>query len=340
MGNKDLFNMAVATIFARECMEAMIIIGEFRTAILRSENKCDETTQKKLLRAVTTSALAAAFVAILVVTIVAIPLAVLSKGINGHIGSTIEGVSKMVATICVTQLSLKMPKWLGFYKSTKGGKVQTGLDLNLTTIRFNVAWNIWRETAECGMFLLPSFLTGHHLGSIPLSAVIGIFVGCLAGFGIYMANQKMKNKFYLCILSTLVAVFLATGLLVGGAHEFEEVSEESRVVWEVRHKFWYDNRLPMVIIKPFGYTSERTLAEICLFWGWLAVCGALHYFKIRQTKKIDADLASGKLVYDETAKGADIEKSESQVLSSADDENDAIEKALDDDDIDEERASP
>ncbi|GKY95762.1 hypothetical protein MPSEU_000537000 [Mayamaea pseudoterrestris] len=333
---KDLFSMAIATIFARECMEAMIIIGEFRTGIILSENKHDEATKKQLLRAVTTSALAAAFVAIVVVAIVAIPLAVLSTEINDAIIELIEGVSKIVAAFCVVQLSMKMPKWLGFYKSKKAGKVQSGLDLTPATIRFNVAWNIWRETAECGIFLLPAFLTGQNLKQIPISAIIGIVVGCAAGFGIYMANRTMKNKLYLCIFTTLVVIFLSVGLIVGGCHEFEEVLGETPDVWQVKNAFWDDGRLPMVLLKPFGYSSPRTVLQICIFWLWLLLCAALHYFKYWQTAKINAGLASGELEHEnvDDAKVLDEETNDDDVEKALDEGNDGQEKAVSDDDED------
>jgi high-affinity iron transporter len=212
----------------------------------------------------------------------------------------------------------------------------------MNTIRFNVAWNIWRETAECGAFLLPSFLTRQHLGSIPLSAVVGIFVGCLAGFGIYTANRRMTNKFYLCIFTTLVVTFLASGLLVGCDHEFEEQFGESKIAWQVQNHFWDDSRLPMVLIQPFGYSSIRTVAQICLFWGWLLFCAALHFCKYCQTKRIEADILSGKLAYDDDStfnpKTLDSQKTASQNLSIADDEDSADDKVVDDEEVDVELA--
>ena len=273
----------------------MLYVAEFRTAIQRSDIPEGGPTKDQLLRNVTLSASFAAALAVLVVVVVAIPLAVLSNEFDKKTAEIIEGISKVVAAICIIQLSTKMPKWLGFYKNKKAGKVEPDMDITVASIRFNVAWNIWREIAECGVFLLPSFLDGDHLESIPISAIIGIVVGLGVGFFIYWANLTFKNKLYLAIFTTLLLVFLATGLFVGGCHEFEEVWGETRKVWTIENDGWSHKELPMAIFKPFGYSSSRTVLQITCFWGWLAVSAALHGYKYQQTIKINREIAEGKL---------------------------------------------
>ena len=200
-------------------------------------------------------------------------------------------MSKVVAALCILQLSLKIPKWLGFYKNKKKGKVVEDFDCTMKSIRFNVAWNVWREVAECGVFLLPSFLQGENISAIPLSAVVGIAVGLIVGFFIFWANRNLKNKLYLAIFVTLLLVFLSTGLFVGGCHEFEEVWGETRKVWSVNNDFWSHKQLPMAILKPFGYSSSRTVLQITTFWCWLFLSALLHGWKMWQTKKINRELA-------------------------------------------------
>lgn len=268
---------------------------EFRTAIKRTKIPEDGPTESELLSAVTWSAAFAAFLAVLVVVIVAIPLAVLSNEFDNETAMIIEGISKVVAAVCILQLSTKMPKWLGFYKTMKAGKVAPDMDITIRSIRFNVAWNIWREIAECGVFLLPSFLNGDGLSAIPLSAFIGTVVGLAVGFFIYWANLTFKNKSFLCIFATLLLVFLATGLFVGGCHEFEEVWGETRKVWAIKNDGWSHKELPMAIFKPFGYSSSRTVLQICCFWLWLALSAVVHGFKYYQTVKINREIAEGNL---------------------------------------------
>ena len=280
----SIFDFAVTTIFAREVLEGSIIIGEYRTLILRSEVWSQDSDKKEALRAVTLSAAVASLLAVLVIAIVAIPLAILSKGFDTRVSNIIEGVSKIVAAICLLQLSLKFPKFLGLYPSKKTLEATT---LTLSSIRFNVSWNIWREVAECGVFLLPFFLTGSGvLKAIPLSAVVGISVGLLCGLGIYFANKKLTNKVWLAIVTTLLLLFLSAGLVSGGCHNIEKATSSTAQVWSLNGDFWSVDRLPMTILKPFGYSNTRTVLQIVCFWVWLALGVLLHYRKYRLSKTL------------------------------------------------------
>lgn len=257
------------------------------------------------------------------VVIIAIPLAVLSKDFDKRTAEIIEGVSKVVAAIAIVMLSLKIPKWLGFYKNKKKGKVQEGFDLSIKSVRFNVAWNIWREIAECGVFLLPSFLKGDNLKAIPLSAFVGIVVGLAVGFLIYWANKAIKRKMPLAIFITLLLVFLSTGLFVGGCHEFEEVWGETHKVWKIANPNMSHKQLPMVLVKPFGYSSSRTVLQIACFWSWLALSACLHGFMMWRTKKINRELAqqqadaSGDIVDAEKQCAPDHQETEEMSTNSA-----------------------
>lgn len=138
---------------------------------------------------------------------------------------------------------------------------------------------------------MPALLQGDDIGAIPLSGVAGTVIGLAAGFGVYYANRTLENKLFLCIFTTLLIVFLSVGLFVGGCHEFEEVWGETKNVWRINGRFWDHHDLPMAILKPFGYSSSRSVLQITTFWLWLTLTGALHYYKFHQTGKINRQLA-------------------------------------------------
>jgi len=223
---------------------------------------------------------------------VAIPLAVLSKDLNDNTVMIIEGVSKVVAAICILQLSAKIPGWLGLYMKVsifpwknREIKQKGGLDedMPLNEIRFNVAWNIWREVAECGVFLLPFFL-GTGAKAIPLSALAGIGVSAILGLIIFIANNRLKSKVGLAWFMASMTLFLATGLFVGGCHEFEEVWGETRSVWSIENPNLSSKKLPMALLKPFGYSSSRTVLQICCFWLFIIAGVAYHGLKYSATQ--------------------------------------------------------
>ncbi|KAL3909358.1 MAG: hypothetical protein SGARI_002636 [Bacillariaceae sp.] len=263
---QQLLDFAVITIFARETLEGGIILGEYRTIILRSDAnrivrsnntasndddvaedddgtsaaRTEIVSQKEALRAVTVSALVAAFVAVVVCAAIAIPLAILSQDFDNRTAKLIEGISKIVAAICLLQLSLKMPKFFGLYYSKAQVRKRKQRRMNeedeardddgednekitLRSIRFNVAWNIWREVAECGVFLIPFFLTGDGVAAIPLSAVVGFLCGAAVCLLIYYANKHFRSTVGLATFTSGLLLLLSTGLFSGGCHNIEEI---------------------------------------------------------------------------------------------------------------------
>jgi high-affinity iron transporter len=258
----SLIDFGIVTIFAREVLEGGIIIAEYRTVISRTDWSNADITQRQALRAVTMSAIMATVVAIFVCAAIAIPLAVLSRDFDDSTAMIIEGVSKIVAAICLLQLSLKMPKFFGLYyskaqlKKIKAGESIDGslesTGISLRSIRFNVAWNIWREVAECGVFLIPYFLTGDGIIAIPTSAVVGTVVGGSIVALVIFANRRLKNPVWLTVFTVALFILLSCGLFSGGCNKFEMVYGNTPIVYQINGDFWSIERLPMTIFKPFG----------------------------------------------------------------------------------------
>ena len=169
----DLFDFAVITIFAREFLEGSIIIGEYRTIIIRGDSILESgVTRACSLREVWVSALLAVALALVVIAAIAIPLSILSHSFDDSTSKIIEGASKIVAGICLLQLSLKLPKFLGVYGSKNKKVDDTAADnrdsiLTVRSIRFNVVWNIWREVAEVSTVYCRSTLL-HLYNAIPI----------------------------------------------------------------------------------------------------------------------------------------------------------------------------
>lgn len=155
----SLLDIGVATIFAREFLEGGIIVGNYRTVINKSDEIPEEEKRQKL-RAVSVAAAVATVVAVVMILAVAIPLGIASKNFDNRVAEIIEGVSKLVAAIAILGLSLKIPVWLGVYEKgtnlpgedchcfttrKEADEEQKEELLTVREIRFNVAWNIWRE---------------------------------------------------------------------------------------------------------------------------------------------------------------------------------------------------
>lgn len=287
----DLFSVPIASIFARELLEACIIIGQYRTLVQRSD-EWEEARKSSALKKIWICSGCAAFLAILVNIAVAVPLAVLGNKLDNTAAEVVEGVSKVVAAFCILSLSLKVPKWLsvGPY-----GRLSTSKTLGLTDreLCFNVAWNIWREIAEIGIFLIPSFLKG-DLSALPLSALVGILIGMTLGAIVYIAMRFTKRKLALAVSMAVITAWLATGLFTGGMHEFEEVWGETPDVFHMPGcessknsscVFFHHKKFPMALVKPFGYSHSPSVLQMASFWSFVALVLFTHAAKYQLANK-------------------------------------------------------
>jgi high-affinity iron transporter len=285
----ELFSVPIAAIFARELLEASIIIGQYRTLVQRSD-VWDEARKPVALKMIWVCAGCASAVAILLNIVVAIILAALGNKLDNTAAEVIEGVSKVVAAFCILQLSLKVPKWLsvGPY-----GDIDSKKTLGVTDreLYFNVTWNIWREVAEIGVFLIPFFLQG-DLEMIPLSALVGVIIGVGLGALVYVALRFTKQKIALAVAMSVITGWLACGLFTGGMHEFEEVLGETPSVFympgcksKATCTFWHHKKFPCSFIKPLGYSHKPSVLQIFSFWLFTAFLILMHTVKYQLAQR-------------------------------------------------------
>lgn len=282
------WDVGIATIFAREILEACIIIGQYRTVIQHSD--LDDEGKRKSLKMVWVSAGAALALAVVIILAVAIPIIVSRDSIDGKAVEYAEGVSKVVAAICIAILSLKVPKWLGVLPGVKSSKAKNAADLTLRSLAFNVGWNILREILEIGIFLIPYFIASNNAAvAIPGSGAIGLLIGLVVGAIVYVINKFTTQQLALAISMSFITGWLSTGLFTGGCHEFEEASTETPKVFRMPGDsvtgFWSHKKLPMALFKPFGYSYSPTVLMLCCFWLWAAGLCLLHALKIWKAKK-------------------------------------------------------
>ena len=94
----------------------------------------------------------------------------------------------------------------------------------------------------------------------------------------------MKNKGWLVFVMSSLTLFLSVGMFVGACHEFEELWGETPDVWTIENPAFSSNQFPLAILVPFGWSSDRTILQMCTFWFGLALGCALHYIKWSRTQ--------------------------------------------------------
>jgi high-affinity iron transporter len=296
--DSELWTLSMTVIFAREFVEAFVIIGNYRRLVQTSSWSAERKQEGiKTIWLASGGALSVAFIMILVTAVV---LSQARKEVDGNTIAIIEGVSKVVASFTIATICLKIPKWFqaygaGIVVSKKMTLAKASMDvLTLSELRFNVAWNIWREMAEIGIFLIPSFISTTGT-AIPLSALSGIAIAIVFGGGIYLVSLKLTDKRTLSAFMATVIGLLSCGLFAYGLHEFEEVIGETAEAYHMGPGFSH-NELPFVLIKPFGYSDHPSILQLCAFYFFLAVLVIAHVLQYLKYKRIaarrDAEAAS------------------------------------------------
>jgi high-affinity iron transporter len=279
----SVWDGGIGAIFCREFLEGFIIISQFRSVIDRQADWSDEEKARKKKIIMVSAGAAAAFALLVVIIAGAIIAAVSNELTDKTVPRIIEGVSKCVAALCIAQLSWKIPKWLGVYSSKKGDK-DIGLDDK--QLRFNVGWNIWREVAEIGVFLIPSFLKG-DLTALPISGLIGLAIACVPGAMIHFASKKASRAAPLAKFLAILTAWLSCGLMSGGLHEFEEIVGETADVFYLGDKqtFWDEKLFPLTLFKPFGYRRHPSVLTFLSFWFFAIFIATMHWMKWQDTKR-------------------------------------------------------
>jgi len=294
-----LFNVPMASIIARELLEACFIIGQYRALVLRSD-EWEEARKPNALKMIWLCAGGAAAFAILVIMAVAIPLAFLGRELDKTAAVWIEGVSKVVAAICILQLSLKIPKWfaVGPHCCSSTSKTIGSTDRELY---FNVTWNVWREVCEIGIFLIPFFLND-DLDAFPLSAMVGVASGVGVGALVYVALRFTKQKVALAVTMAVITGWFACGLFTGSMHEFEEMLGETPDVFHMPGcsssdsascNFWHDKKFPFAFLRPFGYSHSPSVVQVVSFWSFAGLLTLGHAVMFKRARKANAYHSDG-----------------------------------------------
>jgi high-affinity Fe2+/Pb2+ permease len=109
---------------------------------------------------------------------------------------------------------------------------------------------------------------------------------------------------------SFITGLLSVGLFTGGCHELEEAFGETKQVWKITTPFWSHERFPMVFFKPFGYSSSRTVLQICAFWLWTALVISWHLYKIHETR-----IAKSMLLIASTDKNVNVDSAKTDGVS-------------------------
>lgn len=250
----------------REALEASLIIGIIIAYMQRTDRKF---LNKYVWQGTILSLITGA--------IIAFTISLIYGGLSETAVELFEGISALIAVAVLTTMIIWMARKGKNIKEEiekKVDKVATkGTAIGLITFSFIV---VFREVLETILFLTPlatQDLTGTILGGILglISALVLVYL--IFEIGI---NINLKNFFY---FSSILLIFVASGLAGYGVHELIEVYEPSgwlsMTAFEISisegHILHDDGIIGSIFSVMFGYSTKMEWLRVIVQFGYLVI---------------------------------------------------------------------
>lgn len=265
MPESTFVDSAIAALIAREMFEGAMFYTTHRNAVTKNDSLKDEEKKTYLTR-FNYAVAAGVSVGLIISIIVGFSLAAaLDQLDNADYGFAIaEGISKAIAAVFVVDMALKVPKWLDISNYPKDEMHVT----DKLVLSSSLFWNVVRESCEAGVLTSITVLFASHTSATTAASVVVGIVAAVGGGGAIAFGVKHLNKIASALFATIMIMMLATGLVVGAAHEFEEAyevgsgEEPSDTVYEAE-----DNAA--VILKAFGWCGIQKHLTVAALVVWV-----------------------------------------------------------------------
>ena len=173
---------------------------------------------------------------LLLISLVAVAVALTTKGLDQRMVSIIAGMSKYMASAIFLFLSRKVPKWTHFYFTSRKERHESERVLGSSdkVLKYHVFGSVGKQYMKVFFLLLP-FYCGANAAIIPFSAIVGIIFGFSIDASIYLSRRKRrKTRLRITICLVLFLFFAGLALFLFGTYYIIDVwgvqTERGRVV--------------------------------------------------------------------------------------------------------------
>lgn len=222
MGGNDYFSVTAMFVMFRECMEAAVILA----VLLQYVAKTGKIHLKKQVWL--GAGLGLLLSIIFAVIFIIIYYTLDNEVFEGQGEQIFEGVVSVIASVMITVLAfgmLKMmalqDKWNRKLKKSALEALEGNTAFTVTYALFIIAFTaVLREGIESVLFLA-GVGVDTPWKAIPLGGVVGALLGVTLGYVLFFGLKPVQLKWFF-IVSTVILLFLAAGLMMTGVHEFQE----------------------------------------------------------------------------------------------------------------------
>ncbi len=248
----------------REGLEAALIIG-IVLGSLRQMKRLD------LRPAIWTGVVSAAIVSL----ITAITLHVLGTEFEGRAEELFEGTAMLAAAGLLT--------WMIFWMQRQGSNLKSSLEADVrraifksgATALFILAFlSVAREGLELALFLVAAQMTSTTLQTVT-GAALGLALSALLGWTLFATTRRLSVKNFFMVTNVLL-LFFAAGLVAHGVHEFNEAGWIPPViehVWDINGIVNENSSVGELLKALVGYNGNPSLTEVLAYLGYFAILG-------------------------------------------------------------------
>ena len=205
----------------------------------------------------------------------AVTFAVVGSSLSLTARETLEGILSLVAVAGVTYMIVWMRRHArelkGHLEAQAALAVGAGSGVALLAMAF---FAVLREGIETAVFLLAAFQQTSQPLAAGLGALFGVLVAVVLGYGIYKGGVRINlARFFL--ITGLVLVFVAAGLLAAAAHEFAEaglLTVGQQPAFDISWLVAPGSVRASLLTGMFGLQPVPTVAEVAL---WLTYAAAM-----------------------------------------------------------------
>eukprot|EP00567_Pseudictyota_dubia_P009250 CAMPEP_0197436776 /NCGR_PEP_ID=MMETSP1175-20131217/4177_1 /TAXON_ID=1003142 /ORGANISM="Triceratium dubium, Strain CCMP147" /LENGTH=740 /DNA_ID=CAMNT_0042966157 /DNA_START=385 /DNA_END=2607 /DNA_ORIENTATION=- len=211
-GNPENFTWAIMSLFAWLVPRISMEIGEYHRAMRKSPLWASKEAQDLGRDTIRMTAHIANLVGVVIIVGTACAVALNTKNLEKRMVSIVIGLSRLVGAVFIFFLSCMFPEWLEVYQIRRRRDVLP-VDRSLRSLRFNVMLGVLGQYFRVIIFLMP-FYCGANAVVIPVSAIVGIFIGIIVDCCVYWGHQHIGTRKNWVILFVMVFIaIVGSGLL-------------------------------------------------------------------------------------------------------------------------------
>ncbi len=246
----------------REGLEAALILGILLGALKRFG-------QAQYQKSIWRGALTAGILSLLL----ALVLNWVGAELEGNAEAVFEGITMLAAAALVTGMIL----WMRKSKPNSRGKMEQNVQSAITQAGewglFLLAFtSVLREGIELALFLIAASFNS-DAPSILSGALLGLLSAFILGWVIYTSTARLNMRWFFLVTNLLLILF-AAGLIGHGIHELNEAGVIPAVVeeiWNINGVLSDKSPLGLLLTALFGYNGNPSLTEAIAYGGYLAI---------------------------------------------------------------------